>query len=57
MKKIYRTYGKYYKKLRAGEGRFQGMFLWQPMKKVLFFYVPDRSQKSFWLDDYGFEKV
>ena len=29
--------------------------LWQPVKKVLFFWVP--SRQAFWLDMYGFIKV
>lgn len=57
MKKIYRIYGRYYKKIRVGEGRFGGMYLWQPMKKVLFFFLPVRTEKCFWLDDYGFERI
>ena len=49
--------GRIFKKVRAGTGRFSGMFLWQPMKKVLFFYVSDKSLSPFWLDDCGFVKV
>lgn len=56
---IYRdTYwGEYFKKIDTGIGNFDGMFLWQPMIKILWFYIPDIRKEAFWLDDYGFEKV
>lgn len=57
MGKIYKSYGSYYKKAQTGKGRFRGMFLWKPVKKFLFFWIPDRTRRSFWLDDYGFEKA
>ena len=55
MGKIYTTYGKYYKKLKKGTGRFSNMYLWREMKKIFCFYVPTKNE--FWLDDYGFERV
>ena len=33
------------------------MYEWQQMKKIVFFYIPDRIKERFWLDDYGFKKV
>lgn len=48
--------GKVYAKIKTGTDRFEGMFLWQPMKKGLFSFVPDESKEPFWLDDSGFEK-
>lgn len=55
MGKIYTTYGKYYKKLKKGTGRFSNMYLWREMKKIFCFYVPTKNE--FWLNDYGFERV
>lgn len=51
------TTGRLFKKVKRGKGRFAGMFLWQPLKKVGFFYIPDKNKERFWLDDYGFEKI
>ena len=51
------TTGRLFRKVRRGKGRFAGMFLWQPLKKVGIFYVSDKSKERFWLDNYGFEKV
>ena len=48
---------KFYKKMKAGEGRYRGMFLWQPMIKIGPFYVKDRRSEPFWLDDYDFEFI
>ena len=45
-----------YRKISIGTGRFTGMYLWQPVKKILFFYIPDRKREPFWLDDSTFEK-
>ena len=45
------------KKLQTGAGRFLGMSLWQPMKKGLFSYVPDRSKESFWYDTCDYVKL
>ena len=36
-------------------GRYEGMCLWQPMKKVGFFYLRDCRKKRFILDDSTFE--
>jgi hypothetical protein len=55
MMNIYITEGKYYQRLRKGTGRFENMYLWRELKKILCFYLPTKHE--FWLDDYGFEKV
>lgn len=55
--KIYESYGRYYKRLKACKGRFRGMYEWQPMKKVLWFYVEDKSKERFLLDDSTFTKA
>lgn len=54
---IFKTNGKYFRKVDTGRVRFDGMLLWQPMIKILWFYIPDRRKKRFWLDDFGFERV
>lgn len=52
------TYKKsYFKRMCIGNGRYTGMFLWQPMKKFLWFYVTDHNKQPFWLDDDGFEVI
>ena len=53
---LYKYEGEFYRLLRGGSGRSQGLYLWQPMKKALFFFVRDRARKSFWLDACGFER-
>ena len=55
--KIHINNGRYYKKVQAMTGRFYGMYLWQPMKKVLWFYIPDYKKDSFILDDDGFYPI
>ena len=57
MKNIYESEGKYYKRIRACSGRFEGMFEWQPLVKILLFYIPDFTKERFILDDYGFESI
>lgn len=57
MQKIYEADGKYYKQVKACHGRYEGMYLWQPMKKVLFFFVPDKKKEPFILDDGGFRRI
>lgn len=51
----YQDTTKTYIKKGIGEGRFNGEYLWQEVKKILWFYIPIR--KPFWLDDYGFTKL
>jgi len=51
---LYQCGNKFYKKLRSGDGRFQGMYLWQEVKKFLFFTIP--TNNIFWLDDMDFIK-
>ena len=55
MMDIYMREGKYYQRLRKGTDRFENMYLWKKLKKILCFYFPTRH--NFWLDDYGFEKI
>lgn len=45
----------YFKRIRKGSGRFQGMYLWKPVKKFLFFWV--RRGEDMWLDDHGFVHI
>lgn len=54
---IYKTNGRYFRKVDTNGVRFDGMFLWQPMIKILWFYIPDKRRGRFWLDDFGFEGV
>ena len=54
---IYRNDGCYYKKIKVGTGIYNGMYLWKPVKKFLWFWVEDKSKSEFWLDDFGFEKI
>ena len=54
---IYKTNGRYYKKVMKGHNGFDGLFLWQPMIKILWFYIPNKRRRRFWLDDWGFEGV
>ena len=54
---IYKTNGRYFKKIDTDGVRFDGMYLWQPMIKILWFYIPDKRRERFWLDDWGFEGV
>ena len=54
---IYKTNGRYFRKIMKGHGGFDGWFLWQPMIKILWFYIPNRRREAFWLDDFGFEGV
>ena len=57
MKNIYKSDGKYYKKIDTCYGRFGGMYKWQPMIKILWLYIPNFKREKFILDDYGFEEV
>ena len=56
---IYKAKGKYYQQLKpVGSWKFKGRehyALWQPVKKFLWWYIP--NGREFWLDMYGFEKV
>lgn len=54
---IYKTNGRYFRKVDTNGVRFDGMFLWQPMIKILWLYIPDKRRGRFWLDDWGFEGV
>ena len=56
---IYRceSTGLFYQKTQAGVGRYRGMYLWQPVKKLCFWYVKNRDAQAFWLDDLDFELV
>lgn len=56
-KNIYRNDREYYRKKKACHGRYEGMFEWQPMRRVLCFFIPDHTKCSFILDDYGFSPV
>ena len=49
---IYVSCGNYYRKNKSCHGRYEGMYEWQPMRKILWFFVPDRKQEPFILDDY-----
>lgn len=57
MKDIYKAYGVYFRKVRACTGRFYGMYEWEPVKKVWFLFIKDRTRTNIILDDFGFEKV
>lgn len=53
-----RTFAKtrtFVKKKDIGKGRLNGQYLWQEVKKILWFYIP--VKEPFWLDDYGFTKL
>lgn len=52
---LYKCGNKFYKRLQIGVGRFEGMYLWQEVKKFLFFVIPTKNK--FWLDDIGFYKA
>jgi hypothetical protein len=52
---LYRYGDKFYKRLQIGNGSFSGMYLWQEVKKFLFFTIS--TDNIFWLDDMGFKKV
>ena len=56
---IYRcdSTGRLYQKLQVGVGRYCGMYLWQPVKKMGVWYVKDQEAQTFWLDDLDFELV
>lgn len=54
---IYKTNGRYYRKIEKGHNAYEGWFLWQPMIKVFGLYIPDKTKQRFWLDDFGFEGV
>lgn len=46
----------HFKKILTGQDRFEGMYLWKPVKKkFLCFWV--RRGEDMWLDDYGFIQV
>lgn len=52
---IYKYGEKYYRmKKKPGEG-YLDYALWQPVKKILFFYLDYGT--SFWLDTWGFEEA
>ena len=51
---MYQSDNKFYKKLRIGGDTFKGMYLWQEVKKFLFFIIP--TSNIFWLDDMDFIK-
>lgn len=36
--------------------QWHGMYLWQPVTKILF-NIYKKSREPFWLDDYGFFKI
>jgi hypothetical protein len=55
--KIHKRGGRYFKIIREGDGYYDGLFLWQPMKKILLFYIPDRPALRLWLYEFGFVKV
>ena len=38
--------------IKLPEKQWRGMYLWQEVKKVLWFYVPLKN--TFWLDEYNF---
>lgn len=56
-KNIYNNHGNYYKKIKTCQGRFKGMYEWQPMKKFLWFFIPDHTKETFILDDYDFVPI
>lgn len=56
-KNIYKNKREYYRKKKVCHGRYEGMFEWQPMKRFLFFFVPDHTKSVFILDDHGFVPV
>lgn len=49
--------GKYYKKIETGTLHSEGMSLWQPVIKILWFYIEDKRKRRFWLEDWSFRKV
>lgn len=53
--KIYKCENKYYKCVDYNPRN--RAYLWQPIKKFLWFYIKDLKQDKFWLDGYDFEEV
>ena len=49
---LYKSGKKFYKRLQVGSGSFNGMYLWQEVKKIAFIVIPTKNK--FWLDDMGF---
>lgn len=49
--------GRYFKKLKAGTGRFTGMYLWRPVRRFIKIFYISTKQTPFWLDDQHFEPV
>ena len=53
--KIFKCENKYYKCIDYNPRNM--LYLWQPIKRFLWFYIKDLKQERFWLDGQGFEEV
>ena len=47
--------GEYFKRCKQHPS-IDEFYLWKPVRKFLWFYVPVFNKRSFWLDDYGFRR-